>query len=382
MAKLILHTGDRVRVLDCRVEPLTFGRSEPSTVRVDDPEAAGQHIRIEPTPDGFMLIDLGSPQGTRVNGRLVKHLLLHHGDEIAIGHSTITFDDAPAVAAAPAPTARAPVRPPTRPDRRSSEIRILAGILIAALLVTGIAVLLPKLTEPSPRERAAEELFGQAQAREAANPAEALALYEQVPPEVPAWHARARERIARLREEIDRRARAPSTEEQRNFDELAKFWKDHPSDAEGGIKKGEEFLKTYPGSIHGPDVVRRLATLRRVRTVARLEEVAAAERAADRNVALTDFGAAVRALDSVSERYRNDIDVFPRITAKREAVADQAKRYFRTRTLEADQFLKAGKKRDAKDVWYEVSKALGDGQVPDFADLARVAAVKYDSIKP
>ena len=387
MPRLILHAGGSVRVLDCRAETLTFGRAEASNVRIDDPEVGDLHLRIEPSPEGFMLVDLATPRGTRVNGRLVKHQILRHGDEIAVGQATITFDDptglpplpAAAVAAPPAPP---PVRAPRGLQRKSREGPVVVAILIAAVIVIGLAVLVPKLTEPSPQDRAAEELFDQAQAREASDPAGAIALYEQVPAGSAEWHARAKDRIVRLREEIERKALMPSAEEQRDFEELQKFWKDNPSDTDAGIRKGEEFLAAHAESVTSAEVERRLATLRRLRTAARTAEVSAAENAADRHMGASDFAAAIRALDQVSERFRNDIDVFPRITAKRDAVAERAKGYFRTRSQEAEQFLKAGKKRDAKDLWYEVSRALGDGQVPEFADLAKAAAVNYESIKP
>jgi pSer/pThr/pTyr-binding forkhead associated (FHA) protein len=63
---------------------LTVGRKRADLI-LDDPLVSGAHCRIERREDGFVLLDLGSTNGTMVDGRLVREAPLRPGSEIAIG---------------------------------------------------------------------------------------------------------------------------------------------------------------------------------------------------------------------------------------------------------------------------------------------------------
>ena len=64
--------------------PLTVGRKRADLI-LDDPLVSGAHCRIERRSEGFVLLDLGSTNGTMVDGRLVREAALKPGSEIAIG---------------------------------------------------------------------------------------------------------------------------------------------------------------------------------------------------------------------------------------------------------------------------------------------------------
>jgi hypothetical protein len=69
----------------------TLGRGA-GDLRVDDPAWSRQHATIEILDDGFLLRDLGSRNGTLVNGRLVRGSApLVFGARIAIGSTVLTF---------------------------------------------------------------------------------------------------------------------------------------------------------------------------------------------------------------------------------------------------------------------------------------------------
>ena len=61
-----------------------------------------EHAAIEKVGNAFLLKDLGSSNGTFVNGRRVRELRLKEGDEIALGNSRLVFHsgDVPPAAAA------------------------------------------------------------------------------------------------------------------------------------------------------------------------------------------------------------------------------------------------------------------------------------------
>ncbi|HZT40629.1 MAG TPA: FhaA domain-containing protein [Chthonomonadaceae bacterium] len=60
-----------------------------------DGQVSKRHARIELDPDGkFTVYDLGSTNGTKVNGRRVDNRTLHDGDEITLGATRLVFQQA------------------------------------------------------------------------------------------------------------------------------------------------------------------------------------------------------------------------------------------------------------------------------------------------
>ncbi|MGA2450791.1 MAG: GGDEF domain-containing protein [Polyangiaceae bacterium] len=76
------------------VEPITLvGRGKTAHVRIDDPGASRSHARIVVSDDGkYVLEDLGSTNGTFVDGVRVERVELKSGDRIRFGASvTLSF---------------------------------------------------------------------------------------------------------------------------------------------------------------------------------------------------------------------------------------------------------------------------------------------------
>jgi FHA domain len=74
--------------------PLTVGRAAANDVELrGDDFASAEHARFEPRRDGVWLTDLGSTNGTFVNGaRLERPRKLAPGDRIRIGATDLRFD--------------------------------------------------------------------------------------------------------------------------------------------------------------------------------------------------------------------------------------------------------------------------------------------------
>jgi len=70
---------------------LTIGRSRSCDLRLPSGDASRRHAEICHTTDGYVLRDLGSTNGTFVNGERVQERVLEPGDRIQISGSTITF---------------------------------------------------------------------------------------------------------------------------------------------------------------------------------------------------------------------------------------------------------------------------------------------------
>ena len=87
-ATVVYGSGERVAL---EKQIATVGRSSDSTITFVDSNVSRHHAELRPTPNGWVVIDLGSTNGTKVNGTKVTERLLSRGDEITFGSSTVTF---------------------------------------------------------------------------------------------------------------------------------------------------------------------------------------------------------------------------------------------------------------------------------------------------
>jgi hypothetical protein len=71
----------------------TLGRSRKCDIVVDDPNVSREHAEIRPRGGSWVLVDLGSTNGSSINGRRTDGAeVLKPGDEIELGTSTMTFE--------------------------------------------------------------------------------------------------------------------------------------------------------------------------------------------------------------------------------------------------------------------------------------------------
>jgi DNA-binding NtrC family response regulator len=70
---------------------LTLGRESGNHIVLTDEYASARHARIERRPDGFLLRDLRSRNGTFVNGTRIFEALLNDGDRVRIGETDLNF---------------------------------------------------------------------------------------------------------------------------------------------------------------------------------------------------------------------------------------------------------------------------------------------------
>ena len=89
VGSLVLPDGRRVRLGE---HPTVLGRNSDCTVPLADPRASRRHAEIRATADGFLVVDLESMNGTKVNGVPVREHVLHDGDEIAVGATVMRFE--------------------------------------------------------------------------------------------------------------------------------------------------------------------------------------------------------------------------------------------------------------------------------------------------
>jgi hypothetical protein len=86
---LVLPDGKRVRLGD---GVTTIGRSAECQVRLADTSVSRRHAEVRATGDGFSVADLGSTNGTKVNGAVVTERKLKDGDTISVGDTHLKYE--------------------------------------------------------------------------------------------------------------------------------------------------------------------------------------------------------------------------------------------------------------------------------------------------
>jgi pSer/pThr/pTyr-binding forkhead associated (FHA) protein len=79
------------RIVALPSQMVSVGRAPDNDVVVGDPATSGHHGRIEVRNGYFWISDLGSTNGTLVNGEPVIERQLSDGDLIAVGQNTMRF---------------------------------------------------------------------------------------------------------------------------------------------------------------------------------------------------------------------------------------------------------------------------------------------------
>jgi pSer/pThr/pTyr-binding forkhead associated (FHA) protein len=88
----VLEAGDEFPVDSA---PLTIGRGSQNVIAIDGDEfASARHVRVEPRGDGVWVHDLGSTNGTYVNGtRIEAAHRLRPGDVLRVGETDLRYEE-------------------------------------------------------------------------------------------------------------------------------------------------------------------------------------------------------------------------------------------------------------------------------------------------
>ncbi len=161
MAKLIVTTSPAGPANhDVGEDLVTVGRAPENTIVLDDNSVSSRHAEIRAVGQGYLLRDLGSTNGTRVNGNGAREIILRPGDHIRFGGVEARFEDSEVKSTQPLPvaekvhvvTAETSERPadfanasPFRTrrdqgDRSRTLLFVTAGVAALLLLAAMIAV--------------------------------------------------------------------------------------------------------------------------------------------------------------------------------------------------------------------------------------------------
>jgi hypothetical protein len=73
-------------------ERVLIGRSRECDVVLSDPNTSRRHAEVRRDGEGWTVVDLGSTNGIKVNGRRVDQAALEPGDRITLGLTELTFE--------------------------------------------------------------------------------------------------------------------------------------------------------------------------------------------------------------------------------------------------------------------------------------------------
>jgi len=113
---------------------LTVGKGAENDVALGDPTVSRLHAVLERFPAGWCVTDLGSSNGTYLNGeRIWAQQRLRHGDEIRVGRTRLLFRNSSDVGRT---ATEAEVEPPLLTRRERDVLVVLCRPLLARDLFT------------------------------------------------------------------------------------------------------------------------------------------------------------------------------------------------------------------------------------------------------
>jgi pSer/pThr/pTyr-binding forkhead associated (FHA) protein len=129
----VLEGIDRGRVYREVAIPVSIGREEGNSLRLNDERVSRFHAKVQLDGDDYILTDLESTNGTRVNGTAVQIRRLRIGDRVGVGRSLLLFGSNEEIAARMASLAgvgSSPAPVGSKPeyfDEQTNDKQTLAG---------------------------------------------------------------------------------------------------------------------------------------------------------------------------------------------------------------------------------------------------------------
>jgi signal transduction histidine kinase len=91
----VIRGPDSGRRIEFNQPRVLIGRDSRNNIRLHDSEASRQHAEFRQTPEGYLLCDLGSSNGSHVNGKRIEQALVRTGDLIRLGQTEMIFTAGP-----------------------------------------------------------------------------------------------------------------------------------------------------------------------------------------------------------------------------------------------------------------------------------------------
>lgn len=140
MAQLFVVQGELLgHRFDLTGGRIVIGREAGCEIRIRDAEISRRHAEIRREANQFKVIDLGSSNGTSVNGLSVKESWLRRGDRIQVGQTVILFQDDPAMRSSDAGVDRVRIVAPNSGEDKSAILQAVPALADTSRLFDGTA---------------------------------------------------------------------------------------------------------------------------------------------------------------------------------------------------------------------------------------------------
>ncbi|MFO0951703.1 MAG: ATP-binding protein [Isosphaeraceae bacterium] len=124
MASLFVIQGaDQGKRFELGAGPTALGRENSNPIRLHDTEVSRRHAEVRRVEDGYRIVDLGSANGTFVNGQPVDTAPLRSGDRVQLGQSVMLFSEGPTASTDRELAERVNMLAPASPDDRSAILK-------------------------------------------------------------------------------------------------------------------------------------------------------------------------------------------------------------------------------------------------------------------
>jgi pSer/pThr/pTyr-binding forkhead associated (FHA) protein len=140
MAKLvILNQGMTGRTFEVNIERTTVGRVEDNTFQIVDPSVSSHHAEIILRGPELLVRDIGSTNGTFINGDKITEAVLKPGQTLRFGQVELKIDDGkPASAPPPAAAGSAPAPAPAAAKKQVEGTMVITrGVSLTDLEQSG-----------------------------------------------------------------------------------------------------------------------------------------------------------------------------------------------------------------------------------------------------
>lgn len=151
MMRLVVEQGKLAGYgFDLKRSTIVLGRGRDCDIVLDEHKVSRQHARLQQVPQGWVLTDLGSTNGTQVNGRpLMPHEphVLKAGDRVSLGDCVLALRPTEAVSDIAGPSK-------SRPKGKPHPALLIGGAILIAVVVVGVVVGLVVLLQGKAEETA------------------------------------------------------------------------------------------------------------------------------------------------------------------------------------------------------------------------------------
>ena len=119
----VIQGADQGKRFELKARPMALGRDGSNPIRLHDNEISRRHAEVRfVEPSSFRVVDLGSANGTYLNGKSIEQATLKPGDQIRLGQTVLLFGDS-APSSTDDLTERVDLLSHTSPEDRSAIIR-------------------------------------------------------------------------------------------------------------------------------------------------------------------------------------------------------------------------------------------------------------------